>query len=191
MFQSGAVSSDSIANRCCDSGWIADAPFAERRQRRLLQLLHRAPPLERDQRLDPRSAPLAGRDRVPVGSRASRAGRARAAKRGPARPPRPGSVRRASPASSFISPSGPITVSSGKPWSRPISKSFGVVAGRHLQRARTELGLHPLVGDDRYAALDDRDDDLLPDEIRGSARRPDAPRRRRRRGSSPDGRWRS
>src|SRR5437588_32719 len=50
-------------------GWKArssDAPLSQRLERRLLQLVHRAPPLERDQRLDPRLAALAARDRVPV-----------------------------------------------------------------------------------------------------------------------------
>jgi hypothetical protein len=40
-----------------------------------------------------------------------------------------------------------------------------VVAGRDLQRARAELGLDARVGDDRDAALDDRDDDLLADRV--------------------------
>ena len=45
---------------------VADAPLAQRLERRPSRLLHRAPPLERDQRLDPRVAALAGADRVPV-----------------------------------------------------------------------------------------------------------------------------
>ncbi len=40
-----------------------------------------------------------------------------------------------------------------------------VVAGRDLQRAGAELGLDALVGDDRHAPLDERDDRLLADEI--------------------------
>ena len=47
-----------------------------------------------------------------------------------------------------------------------------VVAGRDLERAGAELGLDALVGDHRHAALDERDDHLLADQRRGSARRP-------------------
>ena len=66
MFQSGASSSDEIAKRCCDSGWKRTRPERSAVERRLLQLLHRAPPLQRDPRLDPRLAAVAERDRVPV-----------------------------------------------------------------------------------------------------------------------------
>src|SRR2546428_11266634 len=45
---------------------VADAAGAQRLERGLLQLLHRAPPLERDQRLDPALATLAERNGVPV-----------------------------------------------------------------------------------------------------------------------------
>ena len=37
-----------------------------------------------------------------------------------------------------------------------------VVSRRDLERSSAELGLDPLVGDDRHAALDDRHDHLLP-----------------------------
>ena len=47
-------------------GVVADAPLAERLDRRRAELLHRAPPLERDQRLDARVAALARPDRVAV-----------------------------------------------------------------------------------------------------------------------------
>ena len=40
-----------------------------------------------------------------------------------------------------------------------------VVAGRDLERARAEVRLDPLVGDDRDAALDEGDDRLLADEV--------------------------
>ena len=80
------------------------------------------------QRLDPAVAALAERRRCGGTTPASRAGRARAARRGSA-PSASSCVRPASsPASSFIRPSGPITVSSGRPWSRPISKSSRIVA---------------------------------------------------------------
>src|SRR5206468_474113 len=48
-------------------GVVPHASGAQRVQRRLLELLHRAPPLERDQRFDPVLAALAESDRVPVG----------------------------------------------------------------------------------------------------------------------------
>ena len=103
---------------------VADAPLAQRLERRLARLLHRAPPLQRDERLDPRVAALAGADRVPVAL----------ALLEPVVLPQPGEDASSasscvspasSPASSFIRPSGPITVSIGRPWSRPISKSIG------------------------------------------------------------------
>ena len=40
-----------------------------------------------------------------------------------------------------------------------------VVARRDLERARAELALHALVGDDGHAPLDEGDDDLLADEL--------------------------
>jgi hypothetical protein len=43
-----------------------DAPLAQRRKGRLLDLLHAAPPLERDHRLDPAVAALACRHGVSV-----------------------------------------------------------------------------------------------------------------------------
>src|SRR5579862_2201581 len=47
-------------------GVVDDLAVPERFQWPLLDLLHRAPPLQRDQRLDPALAPLAQRHRVPV-----------------------------------------------------------------------------------------------------------------------------
>ena len=64
--QSGACSSDSIAKRCWLSGWKTDAPLLQRLDRRPRELVHRAPPLRRDERLDARVAALARADRVPV-----------------------------------------------------------------------------------------------------------------------------
>jgi hypothetical protein len=40
-----------------------------------------------------------------------------------------------------------------------------IVSGRHLQRARAELGLDALVGDHADPLLGERDDDLAPDDI--------------------------
>src|SRR5471030_35596 len=47
-------------------GVVDDLAVSERFERALLDLLHRAPPLQRDQRLDSTLAPLAQRHRVPV-----------------------------------------------------------------------------------------------------------------------------
>src|SRR6478752_10658274 len=47
-------------------GMETHAARAQSLERGLLQLLHRAPPLERDARLDAALAPVAERDRVPV-----------------------------------------------------------------------------------------------------------------------------
>ena len=59
-----------------------------------------------------------------------------------------------------------------------------VVRGRDLDRAGALLGIGVFVGDDRDAPADQRQDDVLADQIAGSARRPDGPRRRCRRASS-------
>ena len=64
--QSGISSSEAIANRCCDSGWKRTRRSRSASIAGAAGPLHRAPPLQRDQRLDPRVAPLAGADRVPV-----------------------------------------------------------------------------------------------------------------------------
>src|SRR3990172_5528617 len=47
-------------------GVVADAMRPEHVERRLLQLLHRAPPLQRNQRLDAALAALAEHNAVPV-----------------------------------------------------------------------------------------------------------------------------
>ena len=86
------------------------------------ELFHVHVPLLGDERLDPR--PWSGRSGPPSGdtTRVPRAGRAPATTRGSASRPPPVAPAR-SPACSFIRPSRPMTVSSGRPWSRPISKS--------------------------------------------------------------------
>ena len=66
----------------------------------------------------------------------------------------------------------------------------GVVAGRDLQRARAEVRLDVVVGDDRQAPPDERQDELLADEVRRSARRRGARRPRCRRAASPGARSR-
>ena len=71
-----------------------------------------------------------------------------------------------SPAASVMRPSSPITEISSSPWARPISKSLGSCAGRDLQRAGAELGLHVRVGDDLQPPPDERQERRLPHQAR-------------------------
>ena len=120
MFQSGAFSSDSIAKRCCDSGWNVTRPeriassagffsssieqnhWSEMRgSMRVLQRSQTPIVCRYDSRFSSWSCSFShARMRSSASSCVS-----------PAR----------SPASSFMRPSGPIAVISGRPWSRPIS----------------------------------------------------------------------
>ena len=95
-----------------------------------------------------------------------------------------------SPASAFMRPSGPITVSSGQPVSAADLVVVRVVARRDLERAGPELELDALVGDHRHARARRTERPPRGRRGRGSARRRDARRPRRRRGSSPAGRSR-
>ena len=168
---------------------VADAPLAQRRDRRLRELVHAAPPLRRDERLDPRVAPLARADGVTV--RLALLERARAP------PPRRRPVAfavfwsRPSKPSAVIRPSGPITVSARQPVVAADVEVHRVVAGRDLDRSGAELGIDPRVRDHGDAALDDGDDDLAADRVAVARRRPGAPRPRRRRASSRAARSRS
>ena len=146
-------------------GVEAHAPLAQRLDRRPRRLLHPAPPLQRDQRLDPRVAALAGADGVavvlPLHELAALLEpgddrRVRLRLRQALRDRRP---------ASFILPSSPITIGSGSPWSRPISKSGGSWPGRDLERARAERRVDARVGDHGHGALDVRDDDLAADRV--------------------------
>ena len=120
MFQSGASSRDEIAKRCCDSGWNVTRPersassagcFSSsiehhhcseiRGSIRVLQRSHNETVCRYDSRFSSWSC-----SRSQARMRSSASAWVRPA---------------SSPASSFISPSGPITVSSGNSWSRPIS----------------------------------------------------------------------
>ena len=131
-------------------GVVADAPLAQRLERRPSRLLHRAPPLERDQRLDPRVAALARADRVPVALSLLELvvllqprddslvglglGQARELARllvQPAVRPDHGQRREA-------------VVGADR-------EVDGVVPGRHLERPRAEPELDALVGDHRHA----------------------------------------
>ena len=134
-----------------------------------------------------RSASCSGRTarRCAGTTRASRAGRARAATRGCARPPPPASGRRARPPPRSSARRGRSRSARAGSWSRPISKSVGSWPGVIFSAPVPKLQLDALVGDHRHAPLDERHDHLAPDQRPCSGRRPDAPRPRRRRGSSP------
>ncbi len=64
--QSGACSSDSIANRCWLSGWKRTRRASSASIAGPCELVHPAPPLRRDERLDPGVAALARPDRMAV-----------------------------------------------------------------------------------------------------------------------------
>ena len=119
-------------------GVVADAPRLERLDRGARELVHPAPPLRRDERLDARVAALAGADRVAVVLALLELAVLLRASRRRARPPPPASAPR-SP-SAIIRPSGPITVSVASPWSRPISKSIGSWPGVILSAPEPNSG---------------------------------------------------
>ena len=58
-----------------------------------------------------------------------------------------------------------MTVSSGRSWRAADLEVDRVVARRDLERARAELRLDELVGDDGHAPLDERHDDLPADGV--------------------------
>ena len=68
--------------------------------------------------------------------------------------------------SASIRPSGPITVSVGSSWSRPMSKSIGSCPGVTLTAPGPELRLDTGVGDDGHPPLDHGDDHLTADRVR-------------------------
>src|SRR5664280_2683625 len=144
-------------------GMEADAPLAQRLQRRLLQLLHRAPPLQRDARLDAGLAALAEGDRVTEGLARDEQIALLA--------PSENALRRL-----FLSQAGELRhlvvhASVGadharltQPMRTPDLEIDGVVRGGDLERPGAELGINVLVGDHRDTALDERHDHLLADE---------------------------
>ena len=134
------------------TGMEAHPPLAERVDRGPRRLLHLAPPLQRDQRLDPRVAALAGTDRVPVALPLDELpvllepgddGRSASAWVSPAKLAglRRSSCRRARSPSARASS-----------WSRPISKSSGSWPGVILSAPDPNDGLDPRVGDHRARA---------------------------------------
>ena len=134
--QSGACSSDSIANRCWLSGWKRTRRSRSASIAGPRELVHPAPPLGRDERLDARVAALARPDRVAVVLALLELAALLEPREDPRRRPPPASGPR-SPRR-CIRPSGPITVSVGEPVVAADLEVHRVVAGRDLERARAE-----------------------------------------------------
>ena len=161
----------------------ADAPVPDRLDRRRRELRHLAPPLERDQRLDPRAAARAVADRVAVRLRgleelALAQDRDDSLLRLLLREPR--ELARLLVHAPVEADHGQL----GEPVRPPDLEVHRIVPGCDLDCARAELRIDAVVGDDRNAALGDGHDRLLADRDRGSARRRDGRRRRRPRASS-------
>ena len=143
-------------------GVVDDLAVAKRCERPLLDLVHRAPPLQRDQRLDPAAAALAQGNGVAVVL------------------PLDELVTLAQPIEDLVAglllgqpfeagrrdePVGPDAhglVQAVVAADREVGR---VVARRDLQGAGAEAHLHPLVGDHRHAPLDPRHDHLAPDQV--------------------------
>ena len=145
-------------------GVVADAPLAQRLERRLARLLHCAPPLERDERLDPGVAALTGPDGVPVALSLLELTAL-------AQPlddalvglglGKPGKL-----AGGLVHPAVGADHGQNRQVVAPADLEVGRVVTRgHLERAGTEVRLDRLVGDHRHAALDERDDDLPADRV--------------------------
>ena len=62
-------------------------------------------------------------------------------------------------------PCSSMNSSVSSPWSSAISKSSRIVARRHLQGARAEPDLDPVVADDRHRPVDQRHDRGAPDQV--------------------------
>ena len=145
------------------AGWKRTSPVADDVDRGRGELVHPHEPLQRDQRLDPLAGALREGHRVGVGL--ARAQRAVALQRRDDRHAAPRATRQpgegARRRGSVIRPSSPITESSRQAVAAADLEVVGVVARRDLQRAGAELGLHVVVGDDRQAAPDERQDHRL------------------------------
>ena len=141
-----------------------DAPRAERLEGRLLELRHRAPPLERDSRLDAVLAAVAHADGVPVGLALLELSALAQ--------PRDDALARL-----LLRQARQLA---GRLVHAPVGADHGelrqavvlpdlvvlrVVPRRDLERPGGEVPLDTLVGDHRYAPLDPRHDHLSADEV--------------------------
>ena len=143
-------------------GVVADAPLAQRLDRRARELVHPAPPLGRDERLDPRVAALARPHRVAVGLALLEL----AALLEPGDDPRVGLRLRHALEALCREPA--VRPDHGQRLEVVVAPDLEVdrvVAGRDLERARAELGLDARVGDHGHPPPDDRDDDLAADRV--------------------------
>ena len=134
--------------------------FAERRERGLLQLLHFAPPLHRNTRLDPRLAAVAERDGVPV--RLSFLELIVFAK--PLEDPLLGLLLGQPGQSPRLVVHPPVGADHGQLREAVVAADLPIlriVARRDLEGARAEVHLHTLVGDHGHSPFDERDDGLL------------------------------
>ena len=145
-------------------GMELDAARAQSLQRRLLQLVHPAPPLQRDPRLDPRLAAVAERDRVAV--RLALVELVALAE--PVEDPLLGFLLRepGERARLLVHPAvWPDHRDLGEFVVTPDLVVLRVVTRRDLERAGPELDLDPLVRDHRHPALDERHDDVPADHV--------------------------
>ena len=97
---------------------------------------------------------------------ASRSGHAPRAAPRSAAPLRPESARRTRPPRRSFARRGRSPSAPEDSWSRPISQSIASWPGVIFTAPVPNSGIDALVGDDRHAALGDRHDRLLPDEVR-------------------------
>src|SRR6266540_1970811 len=139
------------------------AAGAQRFERRLLQLLHRAPPLERDPWLDPGLTAVAEPDGVAV----RLASLELVMFLQPVEDARVGLLLRETRQASglFVHPA---VGSDRGDLRQPVVASDlvveRIVSRRDLERTGSEVPLHSFVCDHRHAALDEGDDDLAPDK---------------------------
>ena len=144
-------------------GVVADAAATQRVECWLLQLRHRAPPLQRDPRLDPAIAAVAERDRMAV--RLALLELAVLLEPREHAPVRVVLCEAGEIAGVVVHPA--VRADDGQ-LRKPVVPADlvveRIVPRGHLQRAGPELALDPFVGDHRDTPLDERDDDLLPDE---------------------------
>ena len=164
-------------------GVVADPSRPECLERRLLELLHRAPPLQRDQRLDSALAALAERDGVPV----RLAPLEQAVLPDPVEDPRLGLLLRQAGELTGLVVHATVGADHGQLRKAVVTSDLeveGVVSGRHLQRAGAELRIDALVADHGHGSLDERHDHLTPDRRPPALVFQDSPPPPRRRGSS-------
>ena len=157
--------------------------------RRLGQLVHPAEPLQGDQRLDPLAGAVRERDRVRV--LLLGAEQALLPERGDHRLLGLGGGHSRVLARVLVHPA--VLADHRdllEPVLAPDLEVVDVVAGRDLERAGPELGVDVVVGDDRQPAAPPAAGRRACRPAPGSARRPDSPRRRCRRASSPGAPWR-